>query len=272
MSVEDALGTEPSVLPASATPQVAQATDDDAAGEESDQQDWSATLAVGGVLAPDYQGSDNYMVHPLPRIEISYRDLLFLDGPSLGANLLALSPWSDHGLQAGPIIRYEFKRDEDDNDALDRLGNIDESVEAGAFMRYGVGGWSAELTLVKDIAGGHEGTVAEITTGYGFPITERVYAGMKASTTWVDDKYMQAYFGITPAQAARSGRSQYDASGGFKDAGLFLMLNYALTAQWSVTGLAGYRRLLGDAADSPLVEDEGSADQFMTGLAIGYRF
>jgi MipA family protein len=271
MSISDAAGQEqPAPPPAERQP--AQATDDAEAEEASDRQDWSGSLSVGGAFAPDYPGSDDYAPVPLPRVEISYRNLLFLSGPSLGANLLALSPWPDQGFRVGPIIRFEFARDEDDNDALDRLGDVDESVEAGAFMRYEIGGWSAELTVAKDIANGHEGTIAEIGAGYGFPITERVHAGMQVSTSWVDDNYMQAYFGITPAQAARSGRAQYDADSGFKDAGLFLMLNYGLTEQWAISGLAGYKRLLGDAADSPLVEDGGSADQFMSGLMLSYRF
>ncbi|WP_119462339.1 MipA/OmpV family protein [Rhodospirillaceae bacterium SYSU D60014] len=270
VSVNDAAGQE-RLGPISTERQLAHATDT-GAEETPDRQDWSGSLSIGGAFAPDYPGSDDYGPVPLPQVELSYRDLLFLSGPSLGADLLALSPWPDHDLQAGPIIRLEFGRDEDDNDALDRLGDVDESVEAGAFMRYEIGGWSAELTVAKDIANGHEGTIAEIGAGYGFPITERIHAGMEVSATWVDDNYMQAYFGITPTQAARSGRQQYDASSGFKDAGFFVMFSYALTPQWAVSSLAGYTRLLGDAADSPLVEDGGSADQFMGGLILSYRF
>src|SRR3546814_14450786 len=35
----------------------------------------------------------------------------------------------------------------------------------------------------------------------------------------------------------------------------------SLTDHWGLTGLVGYKRLLGDAADSPLVEAPGSANQ-----------
>jgi outer membrane protein len=42
--------------------------------------------------------------------------------------------------------------------------------------------------------------------------------------------------------------------------------------RWSVTALASYTRLLDDAADSPIVDDAGDANQFFGGALINYRF
>jgi outer membrane protein len=65
---------------------------------------------------------------------------------------------------------------------------------------------------------------------------------------------------------------RYQPEGGFKDVGLTLDLDYSLTQNWGLTGRLGYKRILGDAADSPLVENRGSADQFTSGLFLSYRF
>ena len=92
------------------------------------------------------------------------------------------------------------------------------------------------------------------------------------STTWADDNYTQTFYGVTATQSARSGMQQYTAESGFKDAGITLDLDYRLTENWSVTGRVGYKRMLGDAADSPLVSDRGSEDQFSTGIFVSYRF
>ena len=46
---------------------------------------------------------------------------------------------------------------------------------------------------------------------------------------------------------------------------------YALTPHWSVVGKAGYERLIGDAADSPITE-AGSENQFTAALGLTYRF
>jgi MipA family protein len=39
-----------------------------------------------------------------------------------------------------------------------------------------------------------------------------------------------------------------------------------------LTAVGTYARLLSDAADSPLVDDVGDADQFFGGALINYRF
>ena len=45
-----------------------------------------------------------------------------------------------------------------------------------------------------------------------------------------------------------------------------------LDRRWSVHGYARYDRLVGDAADSPIVRAYGSRDQFSGGLAMSYTF
>lgn len=44
------------------------------------------------------------------------------------------------------------------------------------------------------------------------------------------------------------------------------------SVRWSVTAVAGVSRLIGDAADSPIVEDLGDATQLTGALLLGYGF
>jgi hypothetical protein len=81
-------------------------------------------------------------------------------GPRSAPNLVNYD-----GFKAGPIARYRFGRDEDDNNALDGLGDVNDSIELGGFLKYEIGIWSAGLTVAQDVAGGHEGLVAEATAG-----------------------------------------------------------------------------------------------------------
>lgn len=113
---------------------------------------------------------------------------------------------------------------------------------------------------------------ARLTGGYAYSITSRLKARAELSTTWADKNYNEAFFGVTAAQSQRSGLRRHQPEGGFKDAGLSLDLDYSLTDHWGINGRVGYKRLLGDAADSPLVENKGSADQFSGGLFLTYRF
>ena len=82
---------------------------------------------------------------------------------------------------------------------------------------------------------------------------------------------MQSYFGVDSSDASRSGLDEYDADAGFKDVGVNAMLSYLITPRWDVTGIAAYRRLVGDAEDSPVTE-EGSANQWYGGLMFNYHF
>ena len=235
--------------------------------------DWKISLGLGGAYRPDYEGSKDYTPGVMPDFAISYRDIVFLRGPSLGVNVITVNgPNGRDKFQVGPIVRYRPGRDQDDNDALHGLGDIDPSVEVGGFVRYAAGPVSAEVMVVQDVAGGHDGVLVEASVGYGIPINASLRANLRAASTWASDNYMQTYFGISSVQASRSTRTPFDAHAGLKDIGLSLGVEYDVTEHWGIGGRIGYTRLLGDAADSPIVRDAGSADQVMTSVSARYRF
>jgi outer membrane scaffolding protein for murein synthesis (MipA/OmpV family) len=96
--------------------------------------------------------------------------------------------------------------------------------------------------------------------------------GLTIDGTWADDDYMSSYFGVNANNAARSGLHQFNADAGFKDAGITLSYTYAFGERWGLTALARYDRLFGDAADSPIVDDRGDANQFILGLLVNFTF
>jgi outer membrane protein len=83
---------------------------------------------------------------------------------------------------------------------------------------------------------------------------------------------MNTYFSVDSGDAARSGLKEYDADSGFKDVALDLSADYNIYENWSVTGLFQYTRLVGDAEDSPVVDDEGDENQFFAGFLVKYSF
>ena len=239
-----------------------------------DSKTWDIRLGAGALVRPDYEGSNDYKVSALPLVDVNYRDTVFLHTTTLGANVFTLrGPGPNDKLQFGPLLRYQFGRDADANDVLHGLGDIDAGFELGAFVNYRAGPWSAGLTAFRDISDAYDGGMTvQLKGGYMYPIGPRLRLRTEISSTWADDNYTESFFGITALQARRSGLRQYQAEGGFKDVGLSFGLDYSLTDHWGLSGLLGFKRLLGDAADSPLVEDEGSADQFSAGLLLSYKF
>lgn len=235
--------------------------------------DWNIRLGAGALYQPKYEGSNQYKAAPLPMLMISYRDLVFLRGPMLGANAVTWNgPRPSDKLQIGPLVRYQNGRDQDDSSALNGMGDIDAAIELGGFITYSTGPWSAGLTLFRDVSGSHDGTTAKLSAGNRLPLAPKWMLRSEIATTWADDAYTETFFGVTAAQSSRSGLRQYQTEGGFKDAGLTLDLDYSLTDHWGITTRLGYKRLLGDAADSPLVKDRGSADQLNGGLFVTYKF
>src|SRR5690606_5956318 len=118
--------------------------------------DWRVTIGGGGMLRPDYLGSDDYEFLALPLFDLRYRDRFFLstrDG--LGANLLDSPNW-----RAGPVLKYRHRRDQDDNAALRGLGDVDSAGEAGGFVHYDLRPFSAGAE-VRQGFGGHEGLIGD---------------------------------------------------------------------------------------------------------------
>jgi MipA family protein len=244
-----------------------------AAQSAEDNEVWSVSLGAGAAYRPDYEGSDDYEVDGIPMLGISYRDIFLLRGGSLMFDVVELSGTSlAENLSFGPLVKFDSGREADDNPILRNLGDIDEGALAGVFVGYELGPVELELNVTQDATSRHEGLIAEIEAGYGFMLAQRLRAQLDVSATWANDDYTQAYFGITRDQARASGLRQYTAEAGMKDVGTSLTLHYLLTEHWRVTGRLAYKRLLGDAADSPLVEDQGSQNQASAALLVSYQF
>ena len=83
---------------------------------------------------------------------------------------------------------------------------------------------------------------------------------------------MNTYFGVSPLQASQSGLNPFAAQNGFKNIAIRTDFNGEFFWDWSFLVLAEYKRLLEDAAESPLVKDVGSENQFQIGVGLVYHF
>ena len=107
----------------------------------------------------------------------------------------------------------------------------------------------------------------------GLAIDDELRASFDLLTPWgrLDGVRLEvrgAHQAVNAAQAARSGLPVYRAESGLKDVGAGLNLSYMLGRNWMVTAVGGYSRLMGDAADAPLVVRYGSLDQWHGGLFV----
>lgn len=231
-------------------------------------RDRIVTVGLGAAVLPDYEGSEDYKLAPVPLFRLIdpagwYVELV---GTTLRANLMPRSPW-----KLGPMARYRAERDDVENDRVDEMEKVDAAVELGGFVGFDRNNWNVRLEIVQDVADAHDGALAGLTVGYTFPL-DPARVTVSGFTTYASEDYMKTYFGVSPANAARSGLPTYDADDGFKDAGATVVAAYRITENWGVTGALRYTLLLGDAADSPLVEDEGSENQLLGAAVVSYTF
>jgi outer membrane protein len=235
-------------------------------------------LDLGAAAVPDYEGSQDYMPAPVIAGKLGYDEFYVeVQGPKLRANVMPkVLPF---GFDFGPSLAYRFGRDDVENNQVDRLRKIDGSVAAGGFAKVYTGGLlqeGDELAFeVEGLAGvgdKRDGTTIHFGPSYGFSPVESLHLGVHVSATWANDRYNETYFGIDASNAARSGLAEYEAQGGIKDVGLSLDATYMWTANWGITGSIGVTQLVGDAADSPIVDDAGSATQGVAALGVVYSF
>ncbi|TNF53080.1 MipA/OmpV family protein [bacterium] len=229
----------------------------------------SYSLGIGVGAAPDYEGSQNYEAVPIPFARVVWDNGwdLTLQGPNLKLNLLPHEVFS-----LGPVAHYRPGRDDVENDKVDRLEDVDDAFELGVFAGFDKDNWNALIEVRQDVADGHDGLLVELGGGYRWPVQEGMSVSIGAETTYASGDYMNSYFSIDSTNSARSGLKTFNADEGFKDVGFTLGISYMINENWRVQGIGNYTLLLDDAADSPVVDDEGDENQYFGGILFIYTF
>lgn len=265
-----------------ATPALAQ----DAPPPLPDPLDRSDTLTIGAGVAfvPDYEGSDDYEATAAAAIRgrvggmsfFSRATWLYLDLVPRGEGQM--------DFDAGPIVGVRMNRTSKVKDnVVDDLPELDTAIEVGGFAGITFHGLtnpydalSFRLDVVKDVGGAHESTVITPNIDFGTPLSRTTYVGASLSADFAGGGYADYYYSITPADAIASGLPVYDADGGFKSWRLGLLvaqsLSGDLTRGFGLFFTGSYSHLGGDFKDSPIVDDRGSAGQWLGAVGVGYTF
>jgi outer membrane protein len=235
-------------------------------GQRSPYQPYDIVLEIGGGggMKPAYEGSKDYAFSPMVVVALHYLRL-----PSFG--VVKDGSVKTEGLSIGPSFRYLSERVSADHAELRGLNDVDASFELGGKVSYTFGMFRPWVA-VRYGFGGHDGIVGE--TGVDLimrPMTAvEVTLGPRAS--FANSEYMRAYFGVTPLESVRSGLAAYNPGSGIKSAGAEFGARYEFTPQWAVLGTLTYERLIGDAADSPIVKRGGEENQLTAKIGISYKF
>jgi outer membrane protein len=234
-------------------------------------------VGFGLGVTTEYIGADEYYFGGLPlaryQLKESYR-YASLVGTFIDLNLV------NHPiLRFGPTAQLRFGRSNVSDRAVRRLPSIGKTIEAGVF-----GGLEfvhpsdpkkrlkLDLRVQQDLAGEHDGWLASSGIQGWYPVAGLAEVGLALGTTYGSGDYMSTFFDVRSRDSAQSGLPAYDADAGFRDVRLTLGLLVPVTEHWLLGAGLMFMRLVGNAADSPIVDDRGTPNQISGGLGVAYAW
>jgi outer membrane scaffolding protein for murein synthesis (MipA/OmpV family) len=221
-------------------------------------------------FTPTFEGSDRYHVLPVPLVNITYDDMISLNYKGLNVY------WHTGDLRIGAGLTYNGGRDDNEDgffsngdDRLRGMGDIDSALGLKAFASYRL--WMVDLSaaMTKYIGDDNDGVVVDLGLAMPCKPTPKLTITPHAGAIWANNDYMQTFFGVTSTQAAASGFARHEAGAGVKDIRAGVDANYRFDEHWFLNISTDVKRLVGDAADSPI----SFSDTGVTAAAmVGYRF
>ncbi|MDI6027712.1 MipA/OmpV family protein [Corticibacterium sp. UT-5YL-CI-8] len=229
--------------------------------------EWSLELGATGMIAPGFEGSKKYKFTAIPVFSLgkSGNDTRF----SSRNDSISFALIDDGNIRVGLAGQFLWKEEFDGIDGLDpvRWGG-----EVGGFFEFYPLDWMRARAELRHGIRAHNGFVADFSADAFKDVTPdiRISAGPRVSLASAD--FFDTYFGITAEESQRSGVSEYNPGGGIRSAGVGGAISWKATDNITASLFGEYSRLMGPAADSTIVQERGSRDQFTIGLSTSYRF
>jgi outer membrane scaffolding protein for murein synthesis (MipA/OmpV family) len=233
---------------------------------------WHFTVGGGILSLPEYPGASDRKFEPLPLLGAS--DGRFFIGTVPDANTplgMGLYLYRDSHWQVAALLSYDFiqPRDQSDDARLQGLGDISRTAHAGLFGSYSVDWFTVRGSVLTDILGKHEGTVATLGLEGKYQPVDRLTLSAGPGLTWGSSQYNRTFYGVDTGQSARSGLPEYAPDSGVASVNFSVKANYRLSNRWGVGATVVASELRGDVADSPIVEKK---TQVTYGLFSSYQF
>jgi outer membrane scaffolding protein for murein synthesis (MipA/OmpV family) len=240
-------------------------------GDEPATDPNAITLALGAGIErlPSFPGAKTHRNEPIPYVDFEWPDhvsLSTLDG--LQVDLIGGSV-----LHGGLFGDYQWGRDTDDLSPRlrEKLNPLSPRLTAGGYLEWQLTKQiDVGTNLSHDINGA--GSYLNVYAEWDLPKVWLIEHSLQVRWQAMNGPAMSRFFGITPTQASLLNVPTWRPGTGSQLADLEYDV-FVPTSQHTGVALAlTYGRLLGNAADSPLVTRFGSATQISESLAFVYHF
>jgi outer membrane scaffolding protein for murein synthesis (MipA/OmpV family) len=246
----------------------------------------SLTIGVAGGVVPSYEGSNDYVLAAVPVVRARVARInIALRGNRAWADLVPTGGGPGWDFQLGPVAQVNFNRSAAIvDDRVRRLPHRSMAVELGGYVGIGKQGvvtsdydkLNVSIATVYDVAGAHGSYIITPSLDYSTPLSTKAFVALSLSGDYMGEGYADTYFTITPADSVASTLPAFAAGKGWKDWNVSALGAFSLTGDLThglaLMGGVNYRRLLNDAAASPVTSVAGSPSQWTGLLGLAYTF
>lgn len=150
-------------------------------------------------------------------------------------------------------LRFDGGRKESTSGQLAGMGDIEPTVRGQVTVRWKpVPEWELSAGSSFDVLNRVGGYILSAGASRTFVIDGRQRVIVGGGLSGSGDRYLQAWYGVTPEQSAASGYPVYSPREGLRDAAASATYRIEINPQWAGFAGASASRLLGPAAESPL--------------------
>lgn len=248
-------------------------------------------VGLGVQSAPRYAGSGEQRLSILPAVQFAWSNGAFLSGANAGWHL-SDSPTVEYG----PLLSWQPPRRRDgdgrnvgvittsivpdvvsvklskrSSQGLAGLDEIPSRLLAGAFFNYYLTPeWRLTNSVLAGAGSDSHGVMWRLgVQRIGIDLGHHHSLAFNAGLVVANRAYNQAYSGISPAEAARTAYSAYQAGAALRSVRLGARWNWDFSSAWLLTTGLEASRLLDVAAHSPLTM---RADGVTASTVLAYRF
>ncbi|MDO5091201.1 MAG: MipA/OmpV family protein [Cardiobacteriaceae bacterium] len=230
------------------------------------------TLGASAGIAPEYMGADDMRAVLVPQVNVS-RGIFFADS----RRGIGVQYRNDNGFAARTAIAYEPGRSEKagvlrpGSKDLRGMGEIDASALWNIALAQDVTPWLTVNGEANIHLGGqkHRGHDFRIGVEGKVLANERDTLKVNANLHGGNSDYQQTWFGVSPAQAARSAFPAFKAGKGIHAVSAGAAWERQLDAHWTLGANVQWTQITGDAKDSPLVREKSGVTALGT---VKYAF
>ena len=218
-------------------------------------------VAIGAAVRtrPAYDGSDDQRTDLIPLVRY-YGKPWFVrttQGILEGGARFALTK----GLDAGVQLAYEEGRKTGESDLLESMNipDLDPGASLGAHLEWDFTLGPAPASLLarwRQHLDSDRGAQADLRFNIAVYGSRGIFVGLYAQATWANAESIRSFYLV-------------DAGSGLLHTSIGTLASYDLSRHWQLVGGLQLRRLHGDAAESPIVEDKSA---FYANAGLAYRF